>query len=326
MLSRSGNLVLASTLGIGAYIVGLLIWPHALLAHSVASIPLGPAEFWSAWNFDPWLIGLLFLGHWAYGRGISRLWGQAGVGRGVSVVRVAAFLAGELALVIALLSPLDALGETLLSAHMVQHGLLIAVAPPLLLLGLPGAAFAWMLPAATRRRLARSSSGRTMVRSLSWMLNPLAAAAIHGAAIWIWHVPAIFDAALASRSLHTLEHFSFLVTALLFWQSLMLASRSVSTAAIGVASAFATLLHGGLLGALITFAPYVLFDWYVGRSLSWGLAPIEDQQLAGLIMWVPISIVYFVAGLALAAVFIPASRSRPNDRLRFKEPEIRGTS
>ena len=294
----------AMTLAAGACIAGLVMWPQAALAHSDASGPLTPNDVWHHWNFDPWLLGPVLLTQWLYGHGVIRLWARAGFGRGISMFHLLAFAAGELALIVALISPLDPLGETLLSAHMVQHGLLIAVAPPLLLLGLPGAAFAWALPAETGSRLSRSSSVRATVRSLSWMLNPLVAAAIHGLAVWIWHVPAIFDAALASSGLHMLEHFSFLATALLFWQSLLLANRSVSTAAAGVAAAFATLLHGGFLGALITFAPHTLFAWYVGRTSSWGLSPLEDQQLAGLIMWVPLGIVYFAASLALAARFV----------------------
>ena len=280
------------------------------LAHSAISVPLTPDELWYAWNFDLWLLGSLLLTHWLYGRGVSRLWARAGFGRGISILHVAAFAAGELAVVVALLSPLDALGETLLSAHMVQHGLLIAVAPPLLLLGLPGVAFAWALPAQTSRLLTQSWPVRTVYR-LSWMLNPVFAAAVHGLAVWIWHVPAIFDAALANSALHTFEHFSFLATALLFWQSLLVARRSVSTAALGIASAFATLLHGGFLGALITFAPHVLFNWYVGRTSSWGLTPIEDQQLAGLIMWVPLGVVYFAASLGLAANLFRHRGARP---------------
>ena len=306
--------------GIGSYITGLIFSPHTALAHSVKSVPLTPNDLWYAWNIDPWLLGCLLLSHWLYGRGVSRLWGRAGLGRGISTARVAAFAAGEFALVVALISPLDALGETLLAAHMVQHGLLIAVAPPLLLLGLPGAAFAWGLPSEMLRRMVRSSHARAMARRLSWMLNPLAAAAIHGVTVWIWHVPAIFDAALANSGLHMFEHFSFLATALLFWQSLMLASRSVSTTAFGVAAAFATLLHGGFLGALITFAPRVLFNWYVGRTSSWGLEPLADQQLAGLIMWVPLGVVYFAASLVLAAGLVPVSRGAPIDRRHLKTP------
>ena len=322
MLNHANTMARANAYRIGAYVTGLVIWPQATLAHSDGSGPLTPNEFWHHWNTDLWLLGPLLLAHWLYGRGVSRLWARAGFGRGISVARVAAFAAGELALVVALISPLDALGETLLSAHMVQHGLLIAVAPPLLLMGLPGAAFAWALPAETGGRLARSSSVRTMVHRLSWMLHPFAAAAIHGAAVWIWHVPAIFDAALANSGLHMFEHFTFLATALLFWQSLVLARRSVPTAAFGIAAAFATLLHGGFLGALITFAPHVLFSWYVGRTVSWGLEPLEDQQLAGLIMWVPLGLVYFGASLALAARLVPASKDAPSQDYRHRDQTL----
>ena len=322
MLNRSNTMTRANAYGVGAYVAGLVMWPQAILAHSDTSSPLAPTELWRHWNTDLWLLGPVLLSVSLYTLGVSRLWRHAGLERGISAVRVAAFVSGAFALVIALISPLDALGETLLSAHMVQHGLLIAVAPPLILLGLPGVAFAWALPTEVSWRLTRSSSVRAAVRSLSWMLNPLVAAAIHGVAVWIWHVPAIFDAALASSSLHMFEHFSFLATALLFWQSLLLANRSVSMAVAGVAAAFATMLHGGFLGALITFAPHTLFVWYVGRTSSWGLNPLEDQQLAGLIMWVPLGIVYFGASLALAARLVPPSREEPGQGYRHLRPDI----
>jgi putative membrane protein len=167
-----------------------------------------------------------------------------------------------------------------------------------------------MLPAARRRRLARFAPGRTLAWSLSWLLNPIVAAAIHGAVVWIWHVPVVFDAALADRNLHMLEHLTFLATALLFWQSLLLAKRSIPTAVAGVAAAFATMFHGGFLGALITFSPHVLFNWYVGRTAAWGLEPLQDQQLAGLVMWVPLGVVYLMACLALAAALVPPTRPR----------------
>jgi putative membrane protein len=288
---------------IGVYLGG----SQVAMAHTDHSGPLTPDHLWHAWNFDPWLLVPLALSALLYLAGVYRLWKRAGVGRGISAVRVAAFSIGVLSLVVALISPLDTLGETLLSAHMVQHGLLIAVAPPLILAGLPGAAYAWMLPVEWRRRLARFAPGRTFAASIAWMMSPLIAAAIHGAVLWIWHVPLVFDAALADRRLHMTEHFTFLATALLFWQSLLLARRSTSTSVAGMAAAFATMLHGGFLGALITFSPNVLFGWYIGRTEFWGLTALADQQLAGLIMWVPLGIVYFLTSLFLAAALVPVA-------------------
>lgn len=143
---------------------------------------------------------------------------SAGRGRGLTWRCVLAFGGGAAALVIALVSPLDALGGTLLSAHMAQHALLIAAAPPLLLLGRPGVAFAWAL------------AGREPWRSLAHLgdrlSRPLPAAALHGAALWVWHAPAAFDAALASPLLHAVKHVTFLGTALLFWRAALDARTS----------------------------------------------------------------------------------------------------
>jgi putative membrane protein len=104
-----------------------------------------PEKLWSEWSLEPLILVLLASTSWLYGRGVRRLWAKAGRGRGVPVARVLSFTAGQAALIVALVSPLDALGGTLLSAHMAQHGLLAGVAPPLLVLGRPGAAFAWAL-------------------------------------------------------------------------------------------------------------------------------------------------------------------------------------
>jgi putative membrane protein len=209
-----------------------------------------------------------------------------------------------LVLLVALVSPLDPLGETLLTAHMVQHGLLIAAAPLLLLAGRPAAALPWALPLRPRRSLARAAPVRNLAASFAWMLAPLSAAALHGVALWLWHAPSLFEAALANRALHALEHVSFFATALLFWQSLAIASRSLATVPTALAAAFTTLLHGGFLGALITFAPRLLYEWYDGRSAAWNLDPLSDQQLAGLVMWVPLGAVYLLGALALAAKLI----------------------
>jgi putative membrane protein len=264
-------------------------------------LPVGPDEIWHRWSFDLWVVLPLVLLLWLYGRGVLRLWAKAGRGRGISLGRAAAFAGGALALGLALVSPLDALSETLLSAHMIQHGLLTALAPPLLLAGLPGAALPWALPAGLRRSLARSILLRRFGGRLAWTLRPLPAAGLHGAALWLWHAPAVFDAALANRALHVLEHATFLGTGLLFWQSLALASRSAAAAPAGIAAAFETLMHGGFLSVLITFAGHPLYRSYLGRTGSWGLSALEDQQLAGLIMGAPLCLAYLLAGLALAA-------------------------
>jgi cytochrome c oxidase assembly factor CtaG len=123
---------------------------------------------------------------------------------------------------------------------------------------------------------------------------------VHGIAIWVWHVPVLFDAAVASTGLHRLQHLSFLATGLLFWWA-MLRGRDYGVACAHV---FATMFHMSLLGALITLSSRL---WYVpngGAALAFGLSPIEDQQLGGLIMWIPAGTVYAGAGLVLAGRWI----------------------
>jgi cytochrome c oxidase assembly factor CtaG len=135
---------------------------------------------------------------------------------------------------------------------------------------------------------------------------PLVATVLHGVAIWAWHVPALFAAALRSESVHWAQHLSFLITALLFWWAVL--QRAPRERAFGAAlfALFITAMHTGFLGVLLTFAPRPLL---LGQSAAseWGLSDLEDQQLAGLIMWVPGSGAYVLAALVLAAAWISSS-------------------
>lgn len=288
-------------------------------------VPVQPGALWAFWSFDPWVLVPLGAAHWLYGRGVLRLWAQAGRGRGVSRANVLFFAAGEAALVVALVSPLDALGGTLLTAHMIQHALLVVVAPPLLLLGRPGAAFAWALPGGRRKRFLASAGWRRAVRLGRALARPLPATVLHGLALWLWHVPALFEAALEYPWLHTLEHAAFFGTAMLFWRAVLDAGplRRVGPA---LGAAFATLMHGGLLAALITLAPRPFYAWYDGRSLLWGLDALEDQQLGGLLMWVPMGTIYLGACLGLAWRLVDGGERRPSRALAATVPSVRGAA
>jgi putative membrane protein len=272
--------------------------------------PAGPDALWTAWRPEPLPALLIGLGLLGYGLGVSRLWRRAGGGRGISAPEAAAFLLGLAVTALALLSPLDAASRALLSAHMIQHVLLIAVAPPLLLIGRPDAAFAYVLPRAARHPLPRAALG-----GLRRLARPMPAALLHAAAIWIWHAPGPFQAALVHPLLHDLEHASFFVTALLFWQSVLAAMRSPASVIAAMLGVLFTLIQGGFLGALIALTGRPLYPAYDATEL-WGLTPLQDQQLAGLIMWVPASALYVIAGLMLAARLIgtdePGSPSRGN--------------
>jgi putative membrane protein len=269
-----------------------------VMAHGPDPVP--PGIVWRRWSFDPLVLAMLLVASWGYGRGAWRLWARAGLWRGIGRRHLAAFVLGLAVVTLALVSPLDRLGGTLLSAHMAQHGLLVTAAPLLLLLGKPGVAFAWALPAGWSRQGLAAVAWRPLARAGLWLSRPFPAAALHGLALWVWHAPALFDAAVAREWLHALEHASFFGTALLFWRAILDAG-SGARIGLALAAAFATLMHGGLLGGLITMARRPLYGWYEGLTKPWGSTALEDQQLAGLLMWVPMGLVYFGACLGLAA-------------------------
>jgi cytochrome c oxidase assembly factor CtaG len=179
------------------------------LAHNA----VGPNEVWSAWNMSPLVIGALVVAAIAYLRGLRRL-GHAGHTL-IGHRREAAFYAGLVCAGVALLSPLDALSDTLFSAHMVQHLVLILCAAPLVIYGAPTVPLLLCLPVRFRRPLQRWRHKRAQV--LAVLGGPLLVWALHTGAMWAWHQPALYEAGLRDETLHAIEHSSLLVTALLVW-------------------------------------------------------------------------------------------------------------
>ena len=274
------------------------------------------SQAWSDWRPDVWIVAAILLTVAIYLAGLTRLWRSSGVGRGVSQTSAACFLAGAVMLLVALASPLERMAGALLTAHMAQHVILIAVASPLIVLGRPEVIFAFALPRRARRGVARNSGVRGLAQSLRPLVRPLPAALIHGAAVWIWHAPGLFQAALANSTLHDLEHASFFFTGLAFWYGALLSVRSPTALMTGIVGMVITLIQGGLMGALITLTPTVLYPAYENSTAAFGLTPIEDQQLAGLIMWVPAGAIYLVAALYLAARLLDVTEKRSRRVLR----------
>jgi putative membrane protein len=275
----------------------MLLAPLSVYAH--AGVPPEPHDLWTAWTFDPGVILPLAITAAVFARGARKA-------HRVSFRQAAAFWTGWLVLVIALMSPLHALGEALFSAHMAQHELLMLGAAPLLVLSRPLVPMLWAIPTSWRRAIGRCTKTGFVHGSWRTITHPFAAWWIHAAALWGWHAPALFQATLFSDSVHAAQHISFLGSALLFWWSLFYA-RGRAGHGIGVLYIFTTAVHTSILGALLTFAPRVWYAAYTGRSAAWGLSALEDQQLGGLIMWVPAGLVYVVAGLALFAAWLQAS-------------------
>jgi putative membrane protein len=263
--------------------------------------PLAPHDLWRAWATDRLALLAIGLAAAVYARGVRALWQRAGRGRGTSVRQVAAYAAGLVALLGALASPLDPLSSALLSAHMLQHLLLILVAAPLLCLGWSPSIALWALPDASRRAVGswwrRAVTLRRGWRALS---RPAVAWALHALAVWAWHLPPLYQGALRSWPVHALEHASFLGTAGLFWLAV---ARCGAPGGLGHGLAMLYVLTGGLqsgvLGALMALDDAPWYPIYSTTALAWGTTPLADQRLAGLLMWVPGGSLYLVGAIGL---------------------------
>jgi cytochrome c oxidase assembly factor CtaG len=183
---------------------------------------------------------------------------------------------------------------------MLQHELLMAVAAPLLVASHPLGVWSWALSLPARRAIGAALHRPAWQHLWYWLCMPAAAWSLHAIALWGWHVPALFDAAVHDPLVHTLQHTSFLASALLYWWT-VLRAQTRAAQGVAVASLFATMLHSGALGALLALSPQAWYAAYAHGTLAFGLGALEDQQLGGLVMWVPAGLIYLAAGLALAA-------------------------
>jgi putative membrane protein len=266
--------------------------------------PPAPHDLWSAWNLHPVLLGGLLLTAWAYWRGQT-----SGPRRPIDTWRARCFTGALVALGLALLSPLDALSGALASAHMVQHLLLLLVAAPLLALSAPSSAILRGSPLALRRA---SSRWRRRLRlthtNLGALRHPAAAWLLSVGVIWFWHAAAPYDATLDNQLLHVLEHASFLVTAVLFWQVVVgVRGAARVSGGLGVVLVFAMAMQSVFLSVLLTFARTPWYSGYAATTAPWGLDPLTDQRLAGVIMWIPTGGIYLVVALALLVTWIRAT-------------------
>lgn len=273
--------------------------------------PLAPHDLWAAWSWEPAVLVSLLLSAFLYFRGVRAVWRSAGAGRGVRRWEAAAFAAGWIFLAAGLVSPLHRLGGVLFSAHMAQHELLMVVAAPLLVLGRPIVAFLWAVPMSWRRVVGSWSSAAAVTAGWSLLTLPSVAWALHAVAIWVWHAPSLYQATLGSEWVHTLQHASFLGTALLFWWALLHGRQAGLARPAAVIYLFTTAGHTSLLGALLTFSNQLWYPLYDTTTTPWGLTPLEDQQLAGVIMWVPAGLSYLIAVLILASTWLREPGARP---------------
>jgi putative membrane protein len=262
------------------------------------------------WSWEPVTIGLLLLSTVLYALGVRSLWRRAGTGQGIRRWEVGSFAAGSASLAISLLSPLAWLSDVLFSAHMTQHEILMLVSAPLVVFGRPALVWLWAFTPSTREAVGRWTRRRSVATAWHGMTGPSAAFVLHAFALWIWHVPAFYDAALGNDGLHAVQHFSFFATAALFWWGMIHGRYGRLGFGVGVFYVFLTALHSSILGALLTVAPSVWYSAYIPRAAAWQIDALADQQVAGLLMWVPSGLVFIAFGLALLAAWLGESERR----------------
>ncbi len=203
--------------------------------------------------------------------------------------RLLLYLAGLGALGVALLSPIERLASLLFAAHMVQHLLLTMAVAPLLLLGNPLPVSLWGLPRRARRAAGRLLARNAACRKVLWVvtLSPVAWL-LHVGILWSWHLPAAYEAALRNDLIHDVEHLTFFGTALLFWWPIIQPAPHLHRRvhpAVGVVYLLAATGQTILLGALIALPERVRYAYYAAPGRPFGLSPLDDQALAGGIMW-----------------------------------------
>lgn len=229
---------------------------------------------------------------------------------GASLGRLACFCGGITLLAVALLSPVDGLGEQLFFMHMTQHVIMLDLAPVLILLGLTK----MILRPATRRLV-------PVERALGVLAHPVFAIAAYVTVMWAWHVPALYDAALRHPAVHVLEHMSFAAAGGLYWWHLLSPIRARHRlGGMGpVVYMVATKLFVGLLGVALAFAPEAIYDVYEQPPDYWGLTAADDQAVGGLVMATEQSI---VMGIALVFLFVRALGESDREQEREERYEV----
>ena len=236
-----------------------------------------------------------------YGTGTVRVWRNAGVGHGIRFREALLFGLGWIIFALAVLSPLATWSEVLFSLHMTQHELLIVVVAPLLVMSRPLTALAWAVP---RRRHGEQRWIWRISVAFGVLATPAIAFSLHAAALWLWHWPPLYERAIGHDGIHALEHASYLATACLFWAGLTQGRYGRLGYGVAFLYVFGTALHSGALGALFTVAPNPFYPLYAARANALGLSALTDQQLAGILMWVPACGLLTVLGLALFAAWL----------------------
>jgi putative membrane protein len=266
-------------------------------AHDGANAPAA-TSLWNAWTLDPLVLVPLFCAAWLYWKGARGMSQRSSDRRTIACWQAASFAAGFMALFLALVWPLDVLGEQLFSAHMAQHLLLMNVAAPLIVLGAPTAPMLRAMGRDARRavgRVAQSRGWRAVWRAISGVA---AATVVQQLALWIWHTPSGLAAALGSDAVHIAMHISLLTVALLFWTAVLQPRRGLWPSMLAL---LITLIVSGFASIVLLLHPEPLFAAYGDSAVAWGLTAAEDEHLGWGLMMLIGSVSYPLAAVALVA-------------------------
>lgn len=306
MLRLTARLLLVSA---GVALPACAAWAHAS--------PVPHEE--PGWTLTPSILVPLVLSLVLYAYGALRLLRRAHRSRRWLTRRALLFAAGWLTLTAAAVSPLHEAGENSFTLHMVEHELLMLVAAPLLVLSRPLETMLWAWPGKARKVLARWTRSSLVQGSWSFLSGAVFATVLQAAALWLWHGPILFELALAEDGWHIAQHLSFLISALLFWSAMFYTKDALGGRGMAVLCLFATTIISGALGALMAFSQSPWYPRYAALGLApFGLTPVEDQQLAGLLMWIPGGLVHAIAALILLAALLRDS-ARRNAETSFAE-------
>jgi putative membrane protein len=287
-----------AAVGAGTVLVATPAWSHNETSRLLAN----------DWTWPPFICLALLLAAVLYGIGVTKMLRRTT--RRQSLVRQTVWFGlGWFSLVIALDSPLHELGEQLFWVHMTQHEILMLISAPLLVLGRPLIAFLWAMPTNCREAAASIGRSPSFKHLWSFLSAPLSAWLVSALALWIWHIPVFFDQTLRSDWIHAAQHMTFLVTALIFWWPLVNRTPSLGYGG-SLLYVFTTMLHTSVLGALLTFATRPWYSSYVLTAPAWNLSALEDQQIGGLIMWIPAGTVLLIVALVLLVKWLNDSQAR----------------